>query len=234
MGELRHHVALERVDEADPEDVVTDLGDLGVGRGVGDHRHMGRLGLVGHGDGVGARHLAEDQEHLVLVDEPGGGVGRFLGLALIVVDPDVDLLALDPPGGVDLAQRELDGVPRRDAEGGLGAGERADLTDEDGVSRHSAGSTARGRGRGPARRRTGRRRRGRHLLLAADQGEGTAGQDCRQGGAHGKPRDVDGTGRGLLGGLSEDGQGEASDFPRRRRNATPRVRTTPASAMQPT
>ena len=185
VGEFRHHVALERVDEADPEDVVADLRHLGVRRGIGDHRHLRRLRRLGHGDGVGARHLAEDQQHLVLVDEPGGGVGRLLWLALVVVHPDVDLLALHPTGGVGLADRELDAVPGGDAEGGLRAGERADLTDEDGVSRHSAASPSRGRGRGPAGRRTGRRRRGRHLLLAADQGEGTAGQDCRHSGAHG-------------------------------------------------
>jgi hypothetical protein len=183
VGELRHHVALKGIDEADAEDVVADLRHLGVGGGVGDHRHLGRLRLFGHGHGVAAGHLAQDQEHVVLVDEAVGRLGSLLGLALVVVDPDLDLLALHPAGGVHLADREVDRVPGGDAEGGLRAGERAHLAEQDGVAGDAGRSSGRCR-RGPAAGGGGGGG-SRGLLLAADEGEGTAGQHCGEGRAHG-------------------------------------------------
>ena len=132
-GELRHHVALERVDEADAEDVVALAGDGGVGGRGGDHGHPGRLGLVRHGQRVGGGGLAQDDGHLVLGDEAGGRLGRLLGPALAVVDAHLQLPALHPARGVGLRDGHGDTVARGDAEGGLAAGEAAHLAQEDGA-----------------------------------------------------------------------------------------------------
>ncbi|EAU69384.1 hypothetical protein STIAU_3719 [Stigmatella aurantiaca DW4/3-1] len=180
-GELRHYQALERIDEAHAEDVVALPGHLGRRRGVGDHRHLGRLGLLRHRQGHGGRCLADDERHLVLGDEAGDGLGRLLGLALAVVHLQRQLLASHPSRRVRLLDGQLDAVAGGDAERGLIAGQAADLADEDGVL---AGRRAR-RGLGHW---TGRRggRGGLALFLACDGREDKGGEKQRKATAHGR------------------------------------------------
>jgi hypothetical protein len=146
LGELRDHLSLEGIDEADAEDVVADLGDLGIGRGGRDHRDA-RLLADRSGRHASARsHLAQDRDHAVLVDELVHGRRGFLGLRLIVLDDHLHLGAADPARGVQVVQVELDPILRGDPERGRGACERSVLADHDLVA--LLGAACHGRDRG--------------------------------------------------------------------------------------
>ncbi len=159
--ELRHHRPLERVDEADAEDVgaglVAVLRDLRVRRGRGDVRHLVRVGDRRHRERAARGDLAEQHRHLVLGDEPGGGDGRLLGLALVVVSLEVELLPLHAALRVQLLDREADALVGRVAEGRLLPGHRADVAEPERAARRGG---------------LGRRRRGRGGLLLFTGGEG--------------------------------------------------------------
>ena len=148
--ELRHHGALEVVHETDAEDVVADLRDSRVRRRGRDHRYLVRLADRRRGEGVRRGDVAEHRHHVVLVDELGDDRAHFLGLGLVVLDQELQLLSEDASGGVDLVERLLRAVPGRDAERRDPARQRAVLADEDLASggrgaRFSAGENRRER-----------------------------------------------------------------------------------------
>ena len=97
--ELGEHLALERIDEADAEDVVADLGDALVGRRRRDHRDLVPLRDRRGGQRSAAGHLAEDGDDLVLRDQLGDGVRGFLGLALVVLDEQPELAPAEHAAG---------------------------------------------------------------------------------------------------------------------------------------
>ena len=130
-GELRHHVALEGIDEAGAEDVVAFPGHLRVGGGGRDHRDLGRLRLVRHEHAAGGGDLAEERDHVLAGDEAGRGGGGLFRLALVVEGDDLDLPVLDAARAVYLLDAHLDAAVAGDAEGRLGTGHAADLADLD-------------------------------------------------------------------------------------------------------
>ena len=131
LRELRDDHPLEGIDVADAEDVVADLRDLGIGGGGTDHRHARVLADRGRGQTPAARHLAQHRDDAVLRDELVDGGRRFLGLALVVLHQNVDLLAADAALRVQVVHEELDPVLGRDPERGGGSRQRAVLPDLD-------------------------------------------------------------------------------------------------------
>src|SRR4030095_2029347 len=68
---------------------------------------------------------------MVLVNELVDDGAGFLGLGLVVLDEELDLVAQNAAFGVDVVERELGTVPGRDAEGRDTARQRAVLADQD-------------------------------------------------------------------------------------------------------
>ena len=85
IGEVRHHGALERIDEADAENVVAHFGDFRVGGRRGNHRDFRRLGDRRGFERAAGSDLAEDGDHTVAGNEFIDDVGGFTGFGLIVL-----------------------------------------------------------------------------------------------------------------------------------------------------
>ena len=150
---------------------------LRVRRGRRDHRDLVRLGDRRHRERAARGDLAEQHRHLVLRGRGAFAASRgLLGLALVVVGLEVELLALHAALRVQLLDRELDPLVGRVAEGRLRAGHRADVAEPD--LRSGCGSL---RGCG------GGRLRGLLLLAGGDGEEQRGGGDEGEGaaGAHG-------------------------------------------------
>src|SRR6185503_19167246 len=113
------------------EDIVADLRDLGIGRGRRDHRGLVLLANGGRRERERAGYFAQNDLDAVLGDELGHDDRRLFRFALIVISGDLQRLAVDAAGRVDLLDRQLDAVIGRDAEGRLRARERAELADAD-------------------------------------------------------------------------------------------------------
>jgi hypothetical protein len=91
-----------------PEHPLESFRGDDVGRGVVDDvRCLEPLGHGGDLDGLARGAAPREDEHLGLGDELLGHGGRQRVLGLVVVDDDLDLLAVDAALGVDL----LDGHP---------------------------------------------------------------------------------------------------------------------------
>ena len=131
-GELGEDRALERVDEADAEDVVADLGDARVGRGDRHHGDLGELADGGGFEGVGGGVGPDDGGDFVAGDEflhRGGGLALF---RLDVFDEVGEGAAEDTAVGVDFLDGEEDAFAGGDAEGGVFTGERTVVAEFDG------------------------------------------------------------------------------------------------------
>ena len=112
--EFRHHLPLERIDEADPENVIAHLRHLRVGRSRRDHRHVVFLADRRRLERFGRGHLPEHRDHVILGDQLARD-GRGLPLHRPVVLRDqIDLLPQHPAGRVDFINRQ-----RRAVMGGL-------------------------------------------------------------------------------------------------------------------
>ena len=114
----------------------------------------------GREDGVGVG-VADHQRDLVLLDELLRRLGRDVHLVLAVVDDEVDLRAEDAAGRVDLLDRELRAVRRRQVERGLVAGQgepAADLDRAAGAAATAGGRRGRGATRGEDEDEGGRQR----------------------------------------------------------------------------
>ena len=103
------HPLLDRVDDLDRAG-ERDERDFGV-LGDRDDRHGGA--------GGGA---ADDRDDLVVLDEAGGEGARLVRVAAVVVEDELDLLAVDAAGGVHLLDEHLQGLRLRVAEEGGRAG----------------------------------------------------------------------------------------------------------------
>ncbi len=107
------------------------LGELGVGRRRRD-RGEPRLGVDRDRREAGrGRVVAQDGEDRVVRGELLGDGGRVLRVALVVLDPDHDLLALDPALGVDLVRGELGALRELLADLGEVAGHGGGDADDD-------------------------------------------------------------------------------------------------------
>src|SRR5581483_9820347 len=131
LGELGQNGALKRVDEADTENITSDLGDLGIGRGGRNHRYA-----RGFADGSGLERAAggdlpEDGHDLVAGDELAHGGGGLARLGLVVFGDEVDFPAEHAAGGVDFLNGEDRALVGRLTKGGLLAGERGIFADFD-------------------------------------------------------------------------------------------------------
>ena len=132
-GEFGHDGALEVVDEADAEDVVSLGGDVGVGGAGGDEGDFGGLGDGGGFEGAAGGDLAEDDGDLVAGDEFLDDGGGLAGLGLVVLSDQLEFAAEEAAGGVGLfdgEERALVGVL---AEDGFLAGHRGEFAELDGV-----------------------------------------------------------------------------------------------------
>ena len=134
VGEVRHHGALERIDEADAENVVAHLGDLRVGGGRGNHRDFRRLGDRRGFERAAGGHLAEDGDDAVAGDQFVDDVGGLAGLGLVVLGEEFDLFAEHAAGGVDFLDRQFGALVGRGAECRFFPGERGEFADLDGVT----------------------------------------------------------------------------------------------------
>ncbi len=143
-GELGHHLALEIVDEAGPEDEFLAFGGLGIGGPGADHDDPGVFADAGRGDGVARGVGADDGQDVVLADELlGRGRGR-LGLVFIIFHKQLDEVFLVPQlqaaPGVDLGGQEFHGVFAGVAHRGFAAGEFGVDPDADLIFRSAAAS----------------------------------------------------------------------------------------------
>ncbi len=130
--ELRHDRSLERIDEADPEDVIAFLGHRLVGRAGRNHRDLVFLANRGRFERAGACDLAEDGNGFVAGDQFLHRRGRLSRFRLIVLEDDLDFASAEQPsGGVDLLHRQLRAIAGIDAEGRLAPGHGGELADDD-------------------------------------------------------------------------------------------------------
>ncbi len=118
--------------------LVTALGDLGVGGGGGDHQDPLVFIDVGGGQGIVGAEVADHKldavvHHLVRDSH------RLFGIAGIVIDDRFDLLAIDTASLVDLLDRHLAAGELHVPVLGYRTGDRACDTDLDGVCRVSDG-----------------------------------------------------------------------------------------------
>src|SRR5699024_4767499 len=164
-GVIGHLHALERVGEGGAEHVGVDGVGLGVvgdglgGSGCGDHGHIVVLGLSHNGQGGGGGDIA-DQSGGALVHHLGKGGDSLCGVALLVHLDDLDLLAVDAAGLVDLLDVQVGAVGHGDAVDRHVAGQGGQQAHLDGVAGGGAGSCARcgsgsGRAGGAGRRTAG-------------------------------------------------------------------------------
>ena len=143
---LGQHGALERIDEADAEDVVAGLGHPRVGGGDGDHRHVRTLEHGGGLERVGRGIAPEHGHHVVAGDKFLGDGGGLARLGLVVLGSQLQRPAEHAAGGVELLDREDDAAAGGEAEGGFLAGESAVLADDDRLGGGEGGGQAQGGG----------------------------------------------------------------------------------------
>ena len=105
----RRRSALRRPEVDEAEDIIAGAGDVGM-HAVGRDHHD--AGLLEHrrGRAAGGRIAAIDDEfHAVLADQLVGGEDGLVGLGLVVVADQRDLLAEHAASGVDVVDRHLRG-----------------------------------------------------------------------------------------------------------------------------
>src|SRR5690606_3003792 len=90
LGELGHDGALEGINEADAENVIAGFGDLGIGRGGGDHWDFAGLGNGGGFEGAAGGDFADERDDFFAGDEFLRGGGAFAGLCLVVLGDEFD------------------------------------------------------------------------------------------------------------------------------------------------
>ena len=146
--EAGHHVALEGVDEAHAKHAVAEGGDRGVGARRRHHGDAVALADAPAREGERAGDLAEDAHGAFDVDQPGDGAGGLGAVAAGVLDGDVEGLAEQAAGGVDLLGGEGDAVAGGCAEVGHGAGEGGVEAEGDGVAVLATAAREGGRGEG--------------------------------------------------------------------------------------
>src|SRR5262249_61211111 len=93
------------------------------GRGR-DHQHPVLLVHLGGRNCDAGVEVADDEFHAV-ADELVGDRDAFFRIGAIVADENLDLLAKNAAGGVDVCDRLLDSVLELRAEGGAAAGDRS-------------------------------------------------------------------------------------------------------------
>ena len=139
LGEERHHRALKRINEADAENEVADLRDLGIRRAGRNHRHLGVLTNRRGLERPPRRDLAEDRDDLVARHELAHHAGRLALLGLRVLGDQLELPAQHPARRVQLLDGEQRALVRRLSKRGLLARQRRELTDLD-HGRRAAGA----------------------------------------------------------------------------------------------
>jgi hypothetical protein len=107
------------------------VGDVGIRGGGVEEEHAGVLDDRLHGEGHRRADVADDHPDLVLRDEPPRRGDALGGRALAVARHELDRLARDAAGLVDLLGGELRAALREGAVAGVGAGVRADEADSD-------------------------------------------------------------------------------------------------------
>ena len=110
--------------------------DLGAGEHA-DERHLccrrdGKMRRAGR-----RTDIAEQREHLVLLDQPLARRRGERGLIAIVLGDEVDPATMDATGGIDVVQVRLDAVAHLDAELRRRAAEDRRLAEENPVRRDS-------------------------------------------------------------------------------------------------
>ncbi len=106
------------------------VGDLGIGRRGGDEQDV-VVGIdFGGGDGDAGVEVADDELDAV-ADELVGDRDALLGIGDVVARLDLDLLAENAAGGVDVGGGLIDPLGQLRAERGVGAGDRAGDADLD-------------------------------------------------------------------------------------------------------
>ena len=113
--------ANEGVAQGSPEDVVAGLGDVGVGGEAGENDYAVLLGQWGCAEHCSAAGGAEDNLHAINFGEFLVGSDGVLGVALFVLDDNLEHAAIDAAGGVDLVNRHLLGLDGHHAVGLAGA-----------------------------------------------------------------------------------------------------------------
>ena len=106
------------------------VGQLDVGRSRRDLQDLGFLVDV-RGRDRAARAVVAGHEHDLVRHHLVGDRGRLLGIAGIVADLQLELLAVDAAGGVDVGHRHLGALAHLLAEGRILAGHRSDGGDLD-------------------------------------------------------------------------------------------------------
>ena len=135
-GEISHHGALEIIDKAGAEHVGLAFVNVVGGAGSGHHRDAVLSGQRGHHAALPGQHVAQD----------GGAAGvqmvevNLLGLGIVgrVVFPnDFHGGAVNAAGRVDLINAQIRAVLHRKAVHGIGAGQRREAADLDGIFRQA-------------------------------------------------------------------------------------------------
>src|SRR5687768_1335087 len=114
--ELRHHGALERIDEADAEDVIANLGDLRVRRRRRNHRHLVLLCNRRRFERLRRSHFAEECNDFVTGDQLARDRCGFACLGLIILRDEPHVLPEQTAAGVEFIDRHLRSLVRRLAE----------------------------------------------------------------------------------------------------------------------
>ena len=143
--------ALGVIAAADAEHVLqAALGEAGIGRGRGDLDDAG-IGVDIRCRDRGAGAVVAGHEHHALVGEVVGHAHRLLGVAPVVADGQLDLLAQYATLGVDVGDGFLGALAHLLADRGLRAGHRAGDADLD-VGPGAAAAKDAGRGNGEENR----------------------------------------------------------------------------------
>ena len=122
----RHQVGMRRLE------------DIGLGRRHGLHRageidegHLGFFRQRDDGHGGGGGRSGEQRIDAVLLDQAGAESARLVRIAGIVIDDQVDLLAVDATLGVDIGDVHFQRLLFRIAEERGGSGDRKHRADLD-------------------------------------------------------------------------------------------------------
>jgi len=99
----------------------------------GYERNFRRLDDRDDRHGGAGRRAADDGDDAIILDQARGEGPRLVGVAAVVIEEELDLLAEHAAGGVDLVDRHVDRLHRELAQRPEEAGARRQVTDADHV-----------------------------------------------------------------------------------------------------
>ena len=122
-GELGHHLALEIVDKAGPEDKFLAFRGLGVGGPGTDHDYAGIFADPGGGDGIARGVGTDNRQDIVLADEllcrGGGGFGLIFVILHEQFYGQLLVTHLEAAGLIHLGRQKFRGLLARSPTVGL-------------------------------------------------------------------------------------------------------------------